>query len=204
LEREIGVTYKTAHRMFKQIRTLLSDDADGPLSGDVEVDESSFGGKPRAYEKRTKKGRVRQTYRPTIFAAVQRGGKVRPSVIPDRGSRTLSHAVKTNVLPASMLFTDEFGPYKTIGGHYRGHKRIKHQAYIYVEGDTHTNTVEGFFGLFKNGVRGVYHAISSRYLQNYLDEYAFRYNRRDSGQPMFWAMLDRVENPGLASQPTGS
>ena len=62
-----------------------------------------------------------------------------------------------------------------------------------MDGDTHTQTVEGFFGLFKNGVRGVYHSISADYLQNYLDEYAFRYNRRDSPQPMFWAMLDRVE-----------
>jgi len=73
-----------------------------------------------------------------------------------------------------------------------------------VSGVSYTQTVEGFFGLLKNGVRGVYHAISSTYLQNYLDEYAFRYNRRFSEQPMFWAMLDRVEKPSLASLPSGS
>jgi hypothetical protein len=73
-----------------------------------------------------------------------------------------------------------------------------------VDGSTHTQTVDGFFGLFKNGVRGVYHAISTTYLQSYLNEYTFRYNRRFSAQPMFWAMLDRVEKPALASQPSGS
>ena len=204
LEREIGVTYKTAHRMFKQIRTLLSDEAEGPLSGDVEADESEFGGKPRAYEKRSGKGHDRRSTRPTIMAMVERGGRVRPTVIPDRGARSIRGAVKTHVLPSSMLFTDELGAYKTLDKHFRGHKRIRHRANVYVDGETHTQTVEGFFGLFKNGVRGVYHAISSTYLQNYLDEYAFRYNRRFSEQPMFWAMLDRVEKPALASQPSGS
>ena len=193
LEREIGVTYKTAHRMFKQIRTLLSDEAHGPLSGDVEADESEFGGKPRAHEKRNRRGYLRRKYRPTIFAAVERGGSIRPTVIPDRKLPTLTKAVLTYVLPSSMLFTDELPAYDQVGHHYRGHKRIKHTAKIYVDGATHTQTVEGFFGLFKNGVRGVYHSISGEYLQNYLDEYAFRYNRRNSSTPMFWAMLDRVE-----------
>lgn len=193
LEREIGVTYKTAHRMFKQIRTLLSDESDGPLTGDVEVDESAYGGKPRAYETRNNLGRLRKTYRPTIFAAVERGGRVRPAVISDRGARALHNAVLTHVLPSSMLFTDEWRAYESIGANYKGHRRIKHLAKVYVDGDTHTQTVEGFFGLFKNGVRGVYHSISVEYLQDYLNEYAFRYNRRHSSQPMFWAMLDRVE-----------
>jgi len=204
LEREIGVTYKTAHRMFKQIRTLLSDEPDGPLSGNVEVDESEFGGKPRAYEKREGRGYARRGNRPTILAAVERGGQVRPAVIPDRGARSMRTAVRSLVLPEAMLFTDELAVYKGIGRQYRGHKRIRHRANVYVDGDTHTQTVEGFFGLFKNGVRGVYHAISTTYLQNYLDEYAFRYNRRFSEQPMFWAMLERVEKEQLASQPSGS
>jgi transposase len=203
LEREIGVTYKTAHRMFKQIRTLLADDEDGLLSGNVEVDESWYGGKPRAHATRRKLGRISKTHKPTILAMVERGGRVRPLVIPDRGSRSIHMAMTQHVLPSSMLFTDEWDAYKTIAPRYKGHKRIKHSAKIYAEGETHTQTVEGFFGLFKNGVRGVYHAISTTYLQNYLDEYAFRYNRRNSSQPMFWAMLDRVEKQ-LASRPTCS
>jgi transposase len=203
LEREIGVTYKTAHRMFKQIRTLLSDEDETMLSGDVEVDESAYGGKPRAYESRHKLGRIRKTHKPTMLAMVERGGRVRARVISDRGTRAIHGAVLQHVLSSSMLFTDEWNAYETVAPGFRGHRRIKHQAHVYVDGDTHTNTVEGFWGLFKNGVRGVYHSISTAYLQSYLNEYAFRYNRRFSAQPMFWAMLDRVEKQ-LASQPSGS
>jgi transposase len=92
-----------------------------------------------------------------------------------------------------MIFTDEWHPYKRIGRNYWSHSRILHSAKIYVEGDNYTNTIEGFFGLLKTGIRGVYHAVSTQYLQNYVDEYAFRYNRRHSKEPMFWAMLKRVQ-----------
>jgi transposase len=204
LEREIGVTYKTAHRMFKQIRTLLTDESEAPLSGKVEVDESAYGGKPHAYHTRRGLSQKRKSYKPTILAMVERGGRVRARVIANRGTRAIHGAVTQHVLPASMLYTDEWPVYTTLGKRYVGHRRIKHLAHVYVDGETHTNTVEGFFGLFKNGVRGVYHGISTAYLQNYLDEYTFRYNRRDSAKPMFWAMLDRVEKPALASQPSGS
>jgi hypothetical protein len=204
LEREIGVTYKTAHRMFKQIRTLLSDEGEPMLTGDVEVDESAYGGKPHAYVTRRNLGRVTKTHKPTMLAMVERGGRVRARIISDRGTRAIHGAVTKHVLPSSMLFTDEWDAYRTIAPRYLGHRRIKHKAHVYVEGDVHTNTVEGFFGLFKTGVRGVYHAISTTYLQNYLDEYTFRYNRRYSSTPMFWAMLDRVEKPVLASQQSGS
>lgn len=82
-----------------------------------------------------------------------------------------------------MLFTDEWDAYKTVAPHYRGHRRVKHLANVYVDGESHTQTIEGFFGLFKNGVRGVYHSISTTYWQNYPDEYTFRYNRRHSSTP---------------------
>ncbi|HVY76944.1 MAG TPA: IS1595 family transposase [Solirubrobacterales bacterium] len=198
LEREIGVTYKTAHRMFKQIRSLLADDDEGPLDGDVEVDESAYGGKPRASETH-RQVLAKKSHRPTIVAMVERGGRVRPLVVPDRGGRTINHVVREHVLPSSMLFTDEFTAYEAIGRDFRGHRRIKHKAQVYAIGETHTQTVEGFFGLFKNGVRGVYHAISADYLQAYLDEYAFRYNRRHSKEPLFWAMLNRVQKTAPAS-----
>jgi transposase len=200
LEREIGVTYKTAHRMFKQIRTLLSDEDEGPLGGegiDVEVDETSYGGKPRAAEKRKKQGRLRGQYRPNVVAMVERGGRVRARIVDDRKLPTLTRTVKEHVMPASILFTDDYVAYQTIAKGYGGHHRINHTAKVYVDGETHTNTVEGFFGIFKNSIRGTHHAISLEYLQNYLDEHTFRYNRRNSAQPMFWAILERVRKTGL-------
>lgn len=201
LEREIGVTYKTAHRMFKQIRTLLSDEGEGPLGGDgekVEVDETFYGGKPRAAEKRNREGRLRTFYRPNVVGMVERGGRVRARIVPDRKLPTLDQAVKTHVLPESILVTDDYRAYQTISKGYGGHWRINHSEKVYVDGDVHTNTIEGFFGIFKNSIRGTHHSISVAYLQNYLDEHTFRYNRRNDGQPMFWTILERVRKASLA------
>ena len=199
LEREIGVSYKTAHRMFKQIRTLLSDEDDEPLSGEVEADESAHGGKPRASHTAAGTAYARRSKQPTIFAMVERGGRVRPRVIAGRTTGHLQEQMDKHILPSSMLFTDELPAYDSIGGRYRGHRRIRHSARMYVEGSTHTQTVEGFFGLFKTGVRGVYHAISTAYLQNYLDEYAWRYNHRHDAKPMFWTILDQVKRGTAAA-----
>lgn len=112
--------------------------------------------------------------------------------MPDRKRKTLHGVVKKHVLPASTIFTDDWPAYHGLDRDYRAHHRIRHSEEIYVEGNVHTQTIEGFFGLVKNGIRGVYHSVSTRYLQNYLDEYSFRYNRRKSDQPIFWAILDRV------------
>jgi transposase len=200
LEREIGVTYKTAHRMFKQIRTLLAQD-DTPLSGEVEMDETAYGGRPRLKDQTSnpveKTRRARR--KPTVFAMVERKGRVRALVVPNRGAESLQVNAKKFVLPSSMIFTDEWKLYEGLSDHFAGHRRIKHSANVYVDGGTHTQTVEGFFGLLKTGVRGVYHAVSKRYLQSYVDEYAFRYNERDSGRPIFWTILGRVRKLDPAS-----
>jgi transposase len=208
LEREIGVTYKTAHRMFKMIRTLLSDENEGLLSGDVEVDETAGGAKHvRAGDSRRGLAHVKKSRRPTIWGAVERGGQVRAKVVKSRGTLDVEGPIYEHVLPSSMIFTDEWLGYTyRVGQRYAGHRRIRHEDRVYVQGDVHTQTIEGFFGLFKSGVRGVYHAISSTYLQSYLDEYSFRYNRRGSSTPMFWAMLNRVEKasrPPLEARPLG-
>ena len=72
------------------------------------------------------------------------------------------------------------------------HRRINHAAKVYVMGDIHTNTIEGFWSLVKRGIGGVYHSVSKKYLQTYLNEYSFRYNRRNSGQPMFVSLREQV------------
>lgn len=201
LEREIGVTYKTAWRMFKQIRSLL-EQGDDPLSGEVEMDETAYGGRPRASDRLdnpVKASRWVSENKTSVFAMVERKGRVRAMVVPDRSGYTLQGTAREHVLPSSMIFTDEWPLYKGLSDHFAGHKRIKHKARIYVDGETHTQTVEGFFGLVKNGIRGVYHAVSRKYLQTYLDEYAFRYNARNQTRPMFWLILDRVKKEALAS-----
>jgi transposase-like protein len=200
LEREIGVSYPTAHRMFKQIRTLLAQD-DDQLSGKVEVDETAYGGKPRAYDTigmtRSQAQMWAKARKTTVLGMVERGGRVRVKVQAERSPKVLD-SVRQYVLPSSMVFTDDWAGYRKLSQTHKAHRRVKHSANIYVDGDLHTNTIEGFFGLLKNGIRGVYHAVSTDYLQNYLDEYAFRYNARTQATPMFWLILDRVRKEGLA------
>jgi transposase len=72
------------------------------------------------------------------------------------------------------------------------HRRIHHASKVYVMGDVHTNTVEGFWSLLKRGIGGVYHSVGQKYLQTYLDEYTFRYNRRDQGNLIFKSILEQV------------
>src|SRR5271157_5571677 len=111
-----------------------------------------------------------------------------------RGS-TLLGMVREYILPKSTIFTDEYVSYDGIK-HMKDkgykHRRIKHSARVYVRGDVHTNTIEGFWSLVKRGIGGVYHSVGRNYLQTYLNEYSFRYNRRNQGNLIFAAILERV------------
>jgi transposase-like protein len=196
LEREIGVNYKTAHRMLRLIRTELMAQDETPLSGDVEADETLHGGKMRNADRRKRDalGWDRKRYdnerkKTMIFGAVERGGRVRAGVIPNSSGPTLHNAVQTYVLPEAMLFTDEWGGYNAVGKKMRGHRRIRHADRIYVEGDVHTQTIEGFWALVKNGIRGSYHSVSRKHLPTYLNEYVWRYNHRDDDAAQFRTLL---------------
>lgn len=206
IEREVGVTYKTAWRMAHLIRTKLMDqDSDPePLSGDVEMDETWVGGKPRAghmaaattkTERRQIAAKHAQTKNTSVFGAVERGGRVRATVIPDRSLATLSAHAKSYVLPSSTVFTDEWKPYGTIGQGYTAHHRINHSEKIYVRGDVYTQTIEGFWALLKGGITGTYHAVSRKHLQGYLNEFAWRYNHRQDRHPTFLTLLAQAVLP---------
>ena len=192
LERELGVNYKTALRMLRQIRTYLMAQDDAPLSGEVETDETYMGGKARAYPKRTREQHLdRKT---PVWAAVERKGRVRAKVMNFARGREVWANVNEHVLPASMLFTDDARIYDRTSGTYK-HHRIKHQERIYVSGNVHTQTIEGFFALVKNGIRGTHHSVSSRHLPTYLNEYVWRYNHRDDDEAMFRLLLDSAASP---------
>ncbi len=195
LEREIGVSYRTAWRMLNLIRTELMAQDDQPLQGDVEVDETAGGGKHvRAGDSRRGRAMLIRSDRPTIWAAVERGGRVKAQVVKSRGTFDVEGPIFTHVLPSSMIFTDEWKGYThRVERRYAGHRRIRHEDRIYVDGDVHTQTIEGFFGNMKNGIRGSYHSVSSKWLSSYLNEYAFRYNERsNTTRSMFATLLDRA------------
>jgi len=190
IQRETGVTYKTAWRMFKQIRTLMSEDVS--LEGEaVEMDETYVGGRPRKGSK-VMRGRGDKT-KACVVGVVERGGSVVALVASDASHDTLKGIAKEYILPDSTVYTDEWPGYRgfdKINGYQ--HRRVNHSAGVYVVGTTHTQTIEGFWSLIKRGIGGVYHSVSKKYLQTYLDEYSFRYNRRNSGQPMFTSLLGEV------------
>lgn len=194
IQRETGVTYKTAWRMFRQIRSLLSE-ADMQLEGStIEADEMYYGGKRKGGAGRPMRGD--KDAKTTVVGVVERkGGRVIARIAPDSTSKTLHGFVKECVLPKSTVFTDDWVSYHgldQIDGMEYTHRRINHSAKVYVMGDVHTNTIEGFWSLVKRGIGGVYHSVSQKYLQSYLDEYSFRYNRRASGNLIFPAMLAKA------------
>jgi len=194
LEREIGVTYKCAWRMMNLIRNqIITQDDDTPLEGDVEADETYYGGKPRAHEKMTRQERYDRKV--PVFAAVERGGRVRAEVIEHAGFGQVHPLVHEFIKDTSRLFTDESKLYNGIGRKFAEHNTIKHSERIYVRGDVHTQTIDGFFATLKLGIRGTYHAVSRKWLQGYLNEYAWRYNHRDDDLAMFRAMILRSACP---------
>ena len=115
------------------------------------------------------------------------------SIIGNTDVATIQGSVVSRVLPASAVYTDEFVSYRGIDGKGYTHKRVNHARRVYMRGDVHTNTIEGFWSLLKRGISGVYHGVSTKHLQSYIDEYVFRYNNRDAtGRGMFEAFLSRA------------
>lgn len=207
LERELGVTYKTAWRMFNKIRSMLEQDTE-PFSGTIEADEAYIGG--RGHWRHKPKGKSLKTGRPgrddpykvPVFGIVQRPasgkhGKVMAKVVPIAAEATIMPAIRTKVLPATTVYTDEYNIYNRLGREGYSHSRVHHAQRVYVDGTVHVQSIEGFWSLVKRGISGVYHGVSTQHLQSYLDEYAFRYNNRDAtGLGMVGAFLDRIVRKG--------
>jgi transposase-like protein len=190
IQRETGVTYKTAWRMFRQIRMLLSEDdiqLEGPKP--VEMDETYMGGKRKGVRGRPPAGDPKKK---CVVGMVERKGRVVAMVANDATRETLHGIAKERTLPKSTVFTDELASYDGLEDKGYTHRRINHSAGVYVVGDIHTNTIEGFWSLVKRGLGGVYHSVGTGYLQSYLNEYSFRYNRRDQGNLIFDSILERV------------
>ncbi len=202
LERELGVTYKTAWRMFHKIRSLLDQD-DGFLVGTVEVDEAYMGGQAKWRNRGVPEGKGRgpANKTPVLGMAQRANGDEAGKVVDDSGEKSLMPHIRTKVLPESVIYTDEWRSYNKLEKMGYKHSRVHHKEKVYVSGDVHTNTIEGFWSHLKRGVSGVYRGVSSKHLQSYLDEFVFRYNNRSDERGLFPAILARVEK---ASSPEPS
>src|SRR6266446_6440523 len=180
IARDVRVTQKSAWFMLHRIRLAMQDDFFGSkLGGEVEVDETFIGGKARNMHVSERKRRITGTGgkdKTAVVGILERGGKIRASVVPSRRRKVLQDEVRKHVTAGAALYTDALLSYEGLAGDY-AHQVVDH-ATEYVDGRVHTNGLENFWSLLKRGVSGTYVSVEPFHLFRYLDEQTFRYNNR--------------------------
>ena len=177
LHRMLGITYKSAWFMAHRIREGMTTTDSGPMGeggGTVEAYETYIGRKP---------GRKKQRgagHKMAVMSLVERNGTVRSFHITDFDGKTLSDILEKNVSLDAHLRTDEAPTYGQYGHHFASHETVNHGREEYVRGDASTNTIEGYFSIFKRGMKGVYQHCGEKHLQRYLNEFDFRYSNRSA------------------------
>ena len=187
LHRTLGIGLKAAWFLSHRIREAMKDGSLAPMGGNgtiVEADETYLwkSDKPKPRNKYlpppTKGGRVGPGQKRAIISLVERGGSVRSFHVENADKATVNVIVTENVARETRLHTDESRIYNDALDHVAEHERVKHSVGEYVRGDVHTNSAEGFFGVFKRGMKGIYQHCAERHLHRYLAEFDFRYNHR--------------------------
>jgi transposase len=190
VERILGVTYKTAFKMTKQIRVLMAGKNNGKgkkLTGHVEMDETYVGGKS------VRNGDYTPNDKAPVFAMVERLGDVVAEHIPNTQKTTIDPIIEANVDKEARISTDESPIYTNLNKQgFNNHGSIKHSAKQYRRGDISTNTIEGFFGQLKRMIHGTHIHVSDKHLQKYVDEACFRYNHRQKDVDMFGTLVLRI------------
>lgn len=185
LERQLGVTYKTAWRMADQLRKLMAgkNDIDPPKSGHVEVDETYVGGRAKGIRGRGAKNKT------IVAAALQRDGNIVAKVVPNVTRSTLESFIESNVVSGSTVSTDELASYKEISKLGYEHGTVQHGKDEYVKGIHHVNGVEGFWKHLKSAIRSTHIHVSGKHLPKYVGEFSFRYNLRQNPAGMFEQLM---------------
>lgn len=177
LHRTLEITYKSAWFLSHRIREAMRENNLPIMGGEgkiVEADETYIGNKGKH-----KAGARGWGHKEKVFSLVERGGKVRSQHVQLTNVKTLLPILQAQVKQETTLMTDEARQYKKIGQAFGGHQVVVHSRKEYVRGVAHTNTIEGFFSIFKRGMKGVYQHCKSNHLQRYLNEFDFRYNTKD-------------------------
>lgn len=180
LSKDISVTQKTAWLMLQRIRECFFCENQSKLDGDVELDETFVGGKNknRHRNKKVKNSQGRSFKDKTpVLGMLQRGGNVVCRVVRSTSKKHLTAPILKTVKRTSTLYTDEWCGYDTVGKVYT-RNIVDHGHGQYVNGDAYTNNIEGFWGIVKRSIIGIYHKTSRKHLHRYMNEYVFRYNTR--------------------------
>ena len=185
LERQLGVTYKTAWRMARILRQLMGSQDGGKLGGIVEIDESYHGG-----NKRDGKSGPHLLEKAILLGMKERGGRVRTVQIPNTYMPTMRAVIEQNVeKDGTRVMTDQHRSYKLLRQAGWDHQSVNHGIYEYARGDVHTNSIENFWGRLKASIRGTHIHVSHKYLGVYAGEFAFRASRRHDPVGMFDYLL---------------
>jgi transposase-like protein len=183
IHRALGITQKAAWFMLQRLRLAIQDDFYGSKlgggSGEVEVDETFIGGKARNMHLSERKRRITGTGtkdKTAIMGILERGGKIRTTVVPNRKKHELQSRVRKHVEAGAALYSDALLSYEGLATDY-AHKVVDH-AVQYVDGRVHTNGLENFWSLLKRGISGTYVSVEPFHLFRYLDEQSFRFNNR--------------------------
>jgi transposase len=194
LQRQTGVTYKTAWRILHELRKLMATaDFGGMLSGHVEIDETVVGG----YQKRKDK-RNKGTNKSVVYGMVEREGNIRTGIIPDTSLPTMQGPILANVEKGSTISTDEHRSYHSLYEHAYGHGVVKHRYGEYVRDEHHTNTIEGHWSLLKRSIKGTHTSVSKKHLWKYVAEFSYRRNFNKSQEDMFNRLFSACGLPRLA------
>jgi len=189
LERHLAVTYKCAWRMLSLIRKMLAQ-AEARLKGYVESDGAYFGGRKKAGKNNEHLSQAFQA-KTVALGALERGGNVKVSVVPNLEAGTLERFITGNVNPKSFLLTDSAKGYRRLGNRY-DHHAVDHHRGEYARGYVHVNSMENFWSHTKRSITGVYKRVSRQHTQSYLDAYAFLYNNRYNDRKRFEILLRLV------------
>ncbi len=188
LERQLGVTYKCAWRMLKQIRKALAQDNDR-LDGTVEMDVAYLGGRFRSGKNNERQSEAFKA-KTTIMGAVSRGGDLRLKVVPDASAQTINAFLEANVAPTAQLVTDDATTYIHAASDYN-RAIIKHKE-KYANKGVHIKNIETIWGHIKRSLKGVQKGVSKQEMQSYLDAFAFHYNNRHNDMERFGVLLGTV------------
>jgi len=175
MHRTLEVTYKTAWFMMHRLREAMRSGPLAPMGGQgtvVEVDETFIGQKKDAPKRRG------YAHKHAIPSLVERGGSVRTFHVDETTAKELIPILKANIAHETAVMTDEAGQYGKLKDDFASHETVAHGAGEYVRGKVHTNTIEGYYSIFKRGMKGVSQHCSEKHLHRYVAEFDFRYNRR--------------------------
>jgi transposase-like protein len=191
LARDISITQKSAWFMLQKIRENFCCENEWKLNGEVEADETFVGGKNknRHSDKKVKNSQGRSFKDKTpVLGMLERGGKVIAKVIKDTSVKRITPHILNTVKRTSTLFTDEWCGYNLVSKLYK-HYFVDHSKKQYVNENAHTNTIEGFWTWVKRSVMGIYHYVSRKHLQKYVNEFAFHYNTRHLDEVTRFSLL---------------